>query len=233
MNSRKYKEERVLVKVGSGYFFDRSEDRTYRFLKEQMDAFADEVSGISEQTEVMVVSSGAIATAAWMQKLREIPEDKYAKARLSSMGQSSLMASYQRMFSEYGKSCAQVLITSDDFGYPNRRRNIVRHQEAFFRDGVIAIYNENDIIATDEITFGDNDILAAHLAVWTHPDMVVMLSHATEGLGSGGGESKEEARKILSPKRIGMEVLNNRYEKDPQTGLWKPNIRTVLDGDDL
>jgi len=223
--------ERLVVKVGTGFIFDKNSDGKGYFLREdQLDAIVEEISIISEEREVAVVTSGAIATAAMREGLKKPPEDDYKKAQLSSKGQIYLMDEYFRRFERYGKECAQCLITYDDIKIRKRRRNLRRNQEGFFHDGVIAIYNENDLIAIEEITFGDNDILAAMLTRCIDADLLVMLSYPIEGLGSGGGESKKRAREILNENAdpIPMEIINTRYERDRKTGLYKPKIRKLF-----
>jgi len=101
--------------------------------------------------------------------------------------------------------------------------------EGYFLDGVIPIVNENDLTSIEEITFGDNDILAARLALTIDADLVIFLSYSVEGLGSGGRESKEKAKEILEGEDIPLEIINRRYEFDESTGLYKPNIRLILD----
>ncbi|MBL7206625.1 MAG: hypothetical protein ISS36_03435 [Candidatus Aenigmarchaeota archaeon] len=132
---------RLLVKVGSGYFFSRIRNG-YDFIEKQMDGFVYEISELMKDNEVLIVSSGAIAMQASLTGLSEIPEDDYAKARLSALGQPHLMRLYdERFFDCYGIDCAQCLITRDDLRKENRsrRRNIRRNQEAFFEDGVLEI----------------------------------------------------------------------------------------------
>ena len=206
--------ERIVVKVGSGYIFDRNNESIYSLLEDQMDALVDEICGISEEREVAVVTSGAIAAAAWKLGLAEIPEEDYRKAQLSGIGQPHLINEYSRRFESHGKKCAQCLLTYDDLDNRKRRRNIRRAVEGYFLDGVIPIVNENDLTSIEEITFGDNDILAARLASAIDADIMVMLSYTVKGLGSGGRESKRRAKEILREEGIPLEIVNRRYELD-------------------
>ena len=218
--------ERLVVKVGTGFLFDRLSDGKYFLKEDQMDAIVQEASIISDKKELIIVSSGAVASAAWNQGLKEIPEDDYEKAQLSGEGQYVLMNQYAKRFSGHRKICAQVLISGDDLEISKRRRNLRKNQEGWLRKGVIAIYNENDPITIDEITFGDNDILAANLARTMDADLLVMLSNPQENLGTGGGESKIRARKILSKEGIDMAIINGQYEKE--NDIYRPKIREVL-----
>ena len=218
---------RLVVKVGSGYIFQRNEYGFYNPRPGQIPGLVEELSILSEENDVILVSSGAIASAAWKLGIKEIPKNDYDKARLSGIGQPVLMELYRKEFEKHGKICAQCLITRDDFDVKERRRNLRRNQEGYFLDDVIAIYNENDLISIDEITFGDNDILAALLAKYTDADMLIMLSYSEEGLGFGGESSKQKAKKIVENEDIRMEIINDLYELD-DSGLYKPKIRLVL-----
>lgn len=218
--------KRLVVKVGSGFLFDRGEDlRSYRFRGDQLDALAEEAAEISRGREIVIVSSGAIAMAASERRLPEIPADPDEKAELAGEGQPVLFLEYKKSLKRHGKRAAQCLITYDDIGDPRRGANLIKHQEGYFRKGVIAVYNENDFVATDEITFGDNDILAAMLARAIDANLLVMLSNPTEGLGTGGGKSKTEARKIAAG-RFNVEILNDRYES--VKGIYLPKVRELL-----
>jgi len=217
--------ERLVVKVGTGFLFDKLKNNMCVLRPHQMAGLVGEMAKISENREIVLVSSGAIATAAWKFKM-PVPRDQYERARLSGIGQPYLMGLYGKEFGKYGKKTAQFLICSDDLKNPKSKKNIIRNQEAYFREGVIGVYNENDLMAIDEITFGDNDILAAHLACCLNADLLVMLSDAKEGLGTGGGKSKQEAEKIVRERGIGMRILNNGYKFHKRKYL--PNITKIL-----
>lgn len=203
--------DRVIVKVGTGFLFDQS-DKGYTFLGEQMEALAEELVAMAEEREIALVSSGAIASAVCDMHV-PLPKNKYERAQLAGRGQPLLMQLYMEAFRRAGGACAQLLVDSDDLLDRRRRRNLRAVQDAYFRDDVIGIYNENDTLSTEEITFGDNDILAANLAVCLDADLLVMLSNSVEGLGTGGGTSKQKARRILKPHDIAMKIINGRYKK--------------------
>lgn len=218
--------ERLVVKVGTGFIFDE-DNGLYKMREDQICALVGEVKEISNGREVVIVSSGAIATGASINGLKEIPKDTYKRAQLAGEGQPYLMREYQDRFRAHKTRCAQCLICGDDINNRKRRRNLRKNQEGYFSDGVIAVYNENDFIATNEITFGDNDILAALLAKCIDADLMVMLSNPTEGLGTGGGDSKKAAREMLEKDGIAMEIINSRYEM-AESGVFKPKIRELL-----
>ncbi len=222
--------KRIVVKVGSGYIFERNEEGFYLPRSDQISGIAYEVSELSEEHELMIVSSGAIATAAWKQRLNRLPDNDYEKAMLSEKGQPHLMEMYISEFEKYGKRCAQCLITKEDLEQRKRRRNLRRLQEWYFLTETIRIYNENDSMCVSEISFGDNDILSAHLAKYMDADLLVMLSCPQEGLGFGGDKSKKMAREMLNEEGITLEIINKPYERD-ESGIFKPVIRFALGTD--
>ncbi|MFH0890044.1 MAG: hypothetical protein V1836_02775 [Candidatus Aenigmatarchaeota archaeon] len=218
--------KRLVVKIGTGFIYDKVDGAGYRFRGDQLDALVEETYEISKDRQLAIVSSGAITTAAVMRGLSDIPKDPYKKAQLAGIGQPNLFIEYRDRLNRHGKTAAQCLITRDDLNNEKRASNLIRNQTGYFNNGVMAIYNENDFVSIEEITFGDNDILAAKLTCAIGADLLVMLSVPTEGLGTGGGKSKEEARKITSEHGISMEILNGRYEK--AGGIYLPKIRELF-----
>lgn len=227
--------ERLVVKVGTGFLFHGNDNGSgYRFRGEQLDGLLADLYPLTARMGLAIVSSGAIAMHAYRRGLPEVPKDPHKKAQFSCMGQPYLYMEYAKRFELYGKQCAQGLLTYNELTQKNKRENLIRNQNDFFADGVIAIYNENDLVTLQEIShirlgFGDNDILAARFACLIKAGLLVMLSHPVEGLGAGGGKSKGEARKILSRQGIPIEIFSDRYEQaSDSSGIWKPKIRELF-----
>lgn len=221
----------IVLKVGTGYLFD-VDDKGYLSLEnDNWNGIVEEVSMLSHDHIVPVVSSGAIRMHLFKKKIPEIKRTIEEKARLSGKGQPHLMAEYINRFEEYERDCAQGLVTKYDFENELSRDNIKNQQKRYFEEGTICIYNENDLIATDEIKFGDNDGLATELAKCIGADLVVMFSDPSKNLGTGGGNSKGKAQKELSDAGIPLEILNGRYEfsNDKHTSKYEPKIRNVLE----
>jgi glutamate 5-kinase len=129
-----------------------------------------------EGLECVLVSSGAIASGLPALGLRRRPTRVPALQAAAAVGQGRLMWEYSRLFARRGIVTAQVLLTREDV---ERRRQFVNAQRTFaelFRRGIVPIVNENDTVATEEITFGDNDMLAALVAVLVRADLLVLLS---------------------------------------------------------
>jgi glutamate 5-kinase len=126
--------------------------------------------------EVIVVSSGAIATAAPLIGLAVKSEDLATSQALASIGQAKLMSRYERSLSRHSLMPGQILLTVDNLDEPVTRENALRALERLLEIGVIPVINENDSVATNEIRFGDNDQLAAQVALLAKADLLVLLS---------------------------------------------------------
>lgn len=127
-------------------------------------------------SEVILVSSGAIATGVPFLKLDERPEDLATQQAAAAVGQNILVNRYQRALGEHELIAGQVLLTAHDMENPTHRGNAKRAIERLLTLGTIPIINENDTVATHEIRFGDNDRLAALVARLVGADRLVLLS---------------------------------------------------------
>ena len=126
--------------------------------------------------ELILVSSGAIGMGVGKLGLRERPKDIPSKQAAAAVGQCELMYTYDKLFSEYHHTVAQLLITGDDTASDTRRFNFTNTLNRLLELGALPIINENDTVATDEIVIGDNDTLAAIVARSVHADMLILLS---------------------------------------------------------
>lgn len=126
--------------------------------------------------EVILVSSGAIATGVPFLKLDERPSDLATQQAAAAVGQNILVNRYQRALTTHEIVAGQVLLTAQDFENPTHRGNARRSLERLLQLGILPIINENDTVATHEIRFGDNDRLAALVARLLCADQLVLLS---------------------------------------------------------
>ena len=135
------------------------------------------LSDIANQNkDVVLVTSGAIGVGMSKLGFKERPYDIGLKQALAAVGQGLLMQTYEKMFAEYGRVVAQILITKEDIFLEDRSINAVNTFNALFKHNVIPIVNENDTIATDEIKIGDNDVLSAYVAKLIKADLLILLS---------------------------------------------------------
>lgn len=126
--------------------------------------------------EVIIVSSGAIGMGAGKLFLNEKPKDIRTKQAAAAVGQCELMYTYDKLFSEYNHTVAQILITGEDVDHEERRRNFENTMLRLLELGAIPIINENDSVATNEIVIGDNDTLGAIVAKSIKADLLILLS---------------------------------------------------------
>jgi glutamate 5-kinase len=134
--------------------------------------------------QVVLVSSGAIATGFPSLGLKRRPRDLATQQAAASVGQGILVAQYSASFAQHGLTVGQVLVTADDVIRRTHYRNAQRTLFRLLDLGVVPIVNENDTVATDEIRFGDNDRLAALVAHVVQADALVLLSDV-DGLYDG------------------------------------------------
>lgn len=161
--------QRLVVKVGSSSISGDNAD--------QIPALVDSLARLhSNGIEVILVSSGAIATGMPLLNLSERPEDLATQQAAAAVGQSVLVHSYQQEFNRFGIVGAQVLLTAGDMSNSTHKANARQAMERLLGLGVIPIVNENDTVATHEIRFGDNDHLAALVSELVGADALVLLS---------------------------------------------------------
>ena len=160
--------------------------------------------------EIALVSSGAIGMGVGKLGLSGRPEDMPGKQAAAAVGQCELMYTYDKLFSEYNHTVAQILLTADDI-QDTRRKNYVHNTlERLLQWGVLPIINENDAVAIDEIgintTIGENDTLSAIVAKLIHADLLVLLSDI-EGLYTADPRQDENATLIPEVTAITEDIL--------------------------
>ncbi len=156
--------------------------------------------------EIILVSSGAIGMGVGKLGLAKRPDDIQTKQAAAAVGQCELMYTYDRLFSEYHHTVAQILLTAEDVMSDVRR---VHFQNTLFRLlelRALPIVNENDTIGTDEILVGDNDTLAAIVATNAKADLLVLLSDIN-GLYTADPRKDPNAQLVHMVPAVTDEVL--------------------------
>jgi glutamate 5-kinase len=151
--------------------------------------------------EVVLVTSGAIGAGVGVFGLKERPKTIPEKQACAAAGQLSLMHMYQKMFSEYGKICGQILLTAADMA---DRQRFLNSRNTFFTllsMGAIPIVNENDAVVVAEIKVGDNDTLSAMVAALVEADQLVILSDI-DGLYDSDPRQNSEAKLVKTVNAI-------------------------------
>ena len=156
--------------------------------------------------EMILVSSGAIGMGVGKLRLRERPRDIAGKQACAAVGQCELMYIYDKLFSEYNHAVAQLLLTAPDLTCEDRHAKFQNTMGRLLELGVLPIINENDTVATEEIEFGDNDTLAAKVAVSVKAELLVLLSDI-DGLFTADPRKDSAAKLISEVHEINSDIL--------------------------
>ena len=196
--------QRIVVKVGTSTLtYD-----TGKVNLRRMDKLAQVISDLRNSgIEVALVTSAAIAVGVGKLGLPARPKDIPSRQAVATVGQCELMFMYDKLFSEYGNTIGQLLITRSDFESDERRANLSNSFEKLFEFGAIRVINENDSIAVEEIVFGDNDTLSAMVAKLVNADALIILSD-NDGLYSGNPREDESAYLIPVVEEITDELMS-------------------------
>jgi glutamate 5-kinase len=188
---------RLVVKVGSSSICGANEGRVH--------ALVDAVAATHARgVEVVLVSSGAVATGMPLLGLGARPGDLATKQAAAAVGQSILIHRYQESLARHAVVAGQVLLTAGDLDHPGRRANAARALDRLLGLRVLPIVNENDTVATEELRFGDNDRLAALVARLVRADALVLLSDVDALYTRPPGEP--------GAQRIAQVVYGNRLD---------------------
>jgi len=194
---------RVVVKVGSALLVDAA---TGQLREDWLAGLAGDMAALrGGGREVAVVSSGAIALGRRVLELGSGPLALEWAQAAAAVGQQRLARAWEQAFSPHGLTTAQVLLTLEDTQVRRRYLNGRATLKTLLGLGVVPVVNENDTVATDEIRYGDNDRLAARVALMAGADLLVLLSDV-DGLYSGDPRGDPTARHIDKVAEITAEV---------------------------
>lgn len=192
--------KRLVIKLGSSQIADHA----LKARTSDLNSLCDQIASIQNKgIDVILVSSGAIVLGMGELGEQERPKELAALQARAAIGQNALMRLFTDLFKKYKKTCAQILLTWDDFDDRRRYVNARNTLNAILEKGVIPVINENDTISTQEIKFGDNDQLSALVAGLIHADLLVILSDV-EGLYDPNDKDKKVFREI---KEITSEIV--------------------------
>ncbi|OUJ23276.1 glutamate 5-kinase [Corynebacterium sp. LaCa117] len=164
--------KRVVVKIGSSSLTDEN----FRVSQEKIDHIVDAVHARMGRSDVIIVSSGAVAAGMGPLGLHQRPTDLATKQASASVGQVHLAYVWGQSFARYQRTIGQVLLTASDTGHRDRARNAQRTIDRLRQLRTIPIVNENDAVATSEMHFGDNDRLSALVANLVGADALFLFS---------------------------------------------------------
>lgn len=175
--------------------------------------------------ELVLVSSGAIGMGVGKMNLPKRPDDMPSKQAMAAIGQCELMYFYDRLFSEYSHVVAQILLTGEDLREEKRRTNFINTIFRLLELDAIPIINENDTIATEEVSVGDNDTLGALVAENIQADLLAILSDI-DGLYSANPRLDPTAKLIPVVRELTSDILASAEGKG--TSLSTGGMATKL-----
>ena len=260
MNAKAYREKlthskRIVVKLGSRVLVQESGKPDLKRIR----SLVKDVARLRKAgREVIVVSSGAIGTGMQALGMKTRPTSLPDLQMAAAVGQCRLMTTYDQLFSAEKCHIGQVLLTHDDLKHRQRHLNARNTMMNLLRNGIVPIVNENDVIAVDEIKFGDNDRLAALVALLIEADLLVLLTtvdgfrthskrvsflngigekelaHAV-GKGSeistGGMASKLQAANLVAQVSAPVVIANGRTTGILSKILAGADVGTLIAGD--
>lgn len=193
---------RIVIKVGTSTLTHSTGNLNIRHVEELCKVMSDLKNA---GHEVILVSSGAIGMGVGKLGLSERPKDMPTKQAAAAVGQCELMYVYDKQFSEYGHNIGQILLTGDDIENEERNKNFRNTLHRLLALRVLPIINENDTVSTAEIAVGDNDTLAAIVALEAEADLLILLSDI-EGLYTADPHKDPNAKLISEVREMTDEI---------------------------
>lgn len=193
---------RVVIKVGTSTLAHANGRLNIRHIEKLVKVLSDLKNA---GHEIILVSSGAIGMGIGKLNLTERPTDMPTKQAAAAVGQCELMYIYDRLFTQYGHTVAQILLTGEDIDHEDRRRNFENTMIRLLELGALPVVNENDTVATAEIKVGDNDTLGAIVACSIKADLLVLLSDI-DGLYTADPHRNADAKLIQCVERVTPEI---------------------------
>lgn len=214
---------RLVVKIGSALLVDRASGL---FRADWLQGLAEDVADLRRRgIDLILVSSGSIALGRNVLNLGQGDLSLEQAQAAAAVGQIRLARAYEEMLAPHGITTAQILLTLDDSADRRRYLNMRSTVATLLGLGVVPIVNENDTIATDEIRYGDNDRLAANVAVMAGADQLVLLSDV-DGFYTANPAQDPSARRYPVIASITPEI--EAMAGDAGSGLSKGGMKTKL-----
>ncbi len=214
---------RIVVKIGSALLVDRT---TGKLRSQWLHSLAQDVAWLKGQGKDMVlVSSGSIALGRGALGLPQTTLALEQSQAAAAVGQIRLARAYEEALEPHGITTAQVLVTLEDSADRRRYLNSRATMEQLLSLGAVPIVNENDTVATDEIRFGDNDRLAAQIAVTVGADQLILLSDV-DGFYSANPQEDPTAVRYDTVTTITPQI--EAQAGDAGSGLSKGGMKTKL-----
>ena len=220
--------KRIVIKVGTSTLTQKTGRLNIRRMERLVKTLADiQNSG----REIILVSSGAIGLGMSKMGLRERPKDTPMKQACAAVGQCELMYMYDKLFGEYNLNVAQILLTRYILETP-RKNNVENTFYKLIEHNIIPVVNENDTVAIDELELavGENDSLAAHVGMFCHADLLIIMSDI-DGFFDGDPRSNPDAKLIPVVDKIDDRI--RALAGDAVSGLGSGGMITKINAAEI
>lgn len=214
---------RIVVKVGTSTLAHKTGRTNIRHMEELVKVLSDLKNA---GHEIILVSSGAIGMGVGKLGLPSRPADMPTKQAAAAIGQCELMYIYDKLFTEYNHTVAQLLLTADDVYHDSRREKLENTLFRLLELGALPIINENDTVSTAEIEIGDNDTLSAIMARCVHADLLVLMSDI-DGLYTADPRKDPNAKLIPRVEEITEEIIALGGGKGSSLGTGGMNTKLI------
>lgn len=217
--------KKIVIKVSTQMITDGVAEIFYgkirNFVKEASEL-------IKEGLSIIIVSSGAIGCGLAKLGLKNRPKDYKKLQALASVGQIHLMSLYQQEFNKHNLHIGQILLSADDTRDSTRKSNVRNTLEVLLEKGIVPIINENDSVAIEELSYGDNDTLSALVSILLYVDLLIILTDV-EGLFDKNPKIHEDGKIIRQVDKISedLEKLVEDIDGDITFGGMKSKIQAV------
>lgn len=216
--------KRIVIKIGSSSLtHPATGDLNLRKIEQLVRVLSD-LRG--QGREVVLVSSGAIAAGRQALGYSERPKRLEEKQAFAAVGQARLMMVYQKLFSEYNQTAAQILMTKFTMTNDTARFNAENTFNELLKLGTIPIVNENDTVSTNEIQFGDNDRLSALVAALIGADALLLMSDI-DGLYTDDPNKNSDAKFIPMVEKLTPELLAMGKGTDSSVGTGGMSAKLI------
>lgn len=164
--------KRMVVKIGTSTLIHKTGKTNIRRIAKLASVLSDLQNA---GKEIILVSSGTVGVGVGRLGLKKCPETTRAKQALAAVGQCEMMFLYDKLFSEYGHTVAQLLLTKSDVEDETRCENLVNTFDQLFEYGVIPVVNENGSVTADGLSFDHHDMLPAIVADLVDADEIITM----------------------------------------------------------
>jgi len=217
--------KKIVIKVSTQMITDGVAEIFYGKIRN----FVKEVSElIKEGLSIIIVSSGAIGCGLAKLGLKKRPKDYKKLQALASVGQIHLMSLYQQEFNKHDLHVGQILLSADETRDSTRKSNVRNTLEVLLEKGIVPIINENDSVAIEELSYGDNDTLSVLVSILLYVDLLIILTDV-EGLFDKNPKIHEDGKIIRQVDKISddLEKLVEDIDGDITFGGMKSKIQAV------